>query len=74
MDYSDKVIKMKSKEEYIVIEQINNKGNTYLYLVNRENDKDAMFVEIKDGKILKINPELFEKEILPLFLEKIKDN
>lgn len=72
MDYSDKVITMSSGEKYIVIEQVDYEGNTYLYLVNKEDDKDAMFVEIKDGKILKIDPELFENKILPLFMKKIQ--
>ena len=74
MDYSDKVITMSSGEKYIVIEQVDYEENTYLYLLNKEDDKDAMFVEIKDGKILKIDPELFEKTILSLFLMKLKDN
>lgn len=72
MDYTDKVITLNSDEKYIVIEQVNYEGNTYLYLVNRHNDMDTMFAQISDGKILKIDSELFEKKILPLFMEKIQ--
>ena len=72
MDYTDKIITMDNGKKYIVIEQVNYDLKTYLYLVNRADEKDAMFVEISNGQILKINSELFEKTIVPLFVEKFQ--
>ena len=72
MNYTDKIITMDNGKKYIVIEQVNYDSKTYLYLVNRADEKDAMFVEISNGQILKINPELFEKTIFPLFVEKFQ--
>ena len=71
MNYNDKVITMDNGEKYIVIEQVDYNGKTYLYLINKEDNKDAIFVEIKNDNILKIDPKLFSQHILPLFLEKL---
>jgi hypothetical protein len=73
VDYSDKCITMNGKE-YIVIEQINYENGIYVYLVNDKDDTDTMFAEIKGNDVVMINPELFEKKLLPMFLEKIGKN
>ena len=73
MDYSDKSITMKDGREYIVIEQVNLDGNTYLYIVNDKDDNDTRYVEIKDNNILKIDPKLFEEKVFPLFMEKMSN-
>ena len=73
MDYSDKSITMKDGREYIVIEQVNLDGNTYLYIVNDKDDNDTRYVEMKDNNILKIDPKLFEEKVFPLFMEKMSN-
>ena len=74
MNYTNKVITIDSEKKYIVIEQVNYDKKTYLYMSNDSDSSDSMFVEIKDGDILEIDPKLFNDKILPLFVEKIKNN
>lgn len=74
MDYSDKCLETKDGKRYIVIEQVNYEGNAYLYLVNGSNEMDAMFVKMEGENMTKIDPELFEKVIFPMFVEKLKNN
>lgn len=71
MDYNDKTITMKDGKEYLVIEQVKNAGHDYLFIVNDEDENDALYVEIKDNDILTIDPTLFKDVILPLFEEKL---
>ena len=71
MKYDDKVIVMDNDKKYIVIEQVEYDEHIYLYLVNRENDKDSKFVEIRDNQVFNIEPELFKEKIFPLFNEAI---
>jgi len=46
----------------------------YLYLVNESNEKDSLFVEARGNKFFQIDPELFSKNILPLFINKIAND
>lgn len=71
MNYDDKTITMSNGKKYLTIEQVNYKNKIYLYLVNSEDDSDSVFVEIENDKLSQIDPILFEKEILPLFLDKL---
>ena len=73
MDYSDKTITMNDGRVFIVIEQVEYENNTYLYLVNDDDDTDSVYLQIKDDKLLKIDPKLFEEKIFPLFYNKIND-
>lgn len=72
MDYSDKSFTLEDGKEYIVIEQVNYNGGTYLYLVNDDDETDSAFVEVKENDLVKIDPELFKNIIYPLFIEKLK--
>jgi len=74
MDLNNKAITMKNGKEYLVIEQVNFEGNTYVYLVNEDDYKDAMFRKVVPGENIEleeINSDLFEEEIYPLFAEKL---
>lgn len=71
MDYNNKVITTVDGKKYLTIEQVIYKEKTYLYLVNEDNEKDSMFVEARDNKFLGIEPELFNKNIFPLFVSKL---
>ena len=73
MDYTDKTMTLENDKKFLVIEQVDHKDHTYLYLVNDENKADTMFVEVKDDGIFKIDPDLFETEIFPKFVEKFKE-
>lgn len=73
MDYTNKKITLEDGTTYIVIDQLEVSNKVYLYLVNSLDEDETRFVEIRDGNILEIDPELFSKEILPLFLEKINE-
>ena len=73
MDFSDKCITFNGKD-YIVIEQVDYDNHTYVYLMNDAQATDTMFAEIKDNKVLFIDPKIFEEKIFPMFLEKFKKN
>lgn len=70
MDYTDKKFTLDDNNTYIVVEQVDFENNTYLYIVNSMDEDDTKFVQIKDDKILDINPNLFNNKIFPLFVEK----
>ena len=73
MDLNNKAITMKNGKEYLVIYQVNFEGNPYVYLVNEEDEKDAMFRKVVLGdqmQLEEIDSDLFEEEIYPLFAEK----
>ena len=53
MDLSNKAITMKNGKEYLVIEQVNFEGNEYVYLVNENDYKDAMFRKVIPGENMK---------------------
>ena len=71
MDYSNDKFTLDNGKTYLVIEQVNYDNKTYLYIANRDDEKDTKFVEIKDDELLNIDPILFEEKILPLFVEKL---
>ncbi len=76
MDLNNKAITMKNGKEYLVIEQVNFEGNTYIYLVNEDDHKDAMFRKVVPGENIEleeIDSDLFEEEIYPLFAEKLAE-
>ena len=73
MDYINKSITMNDGRKYIVIEQVNNDNNVYLYLVNDSDESDTAFVEMKDNEAVQIDPTLFQNKIFPLFLEKFNN-
>lgn len=70
MDYTNKQITLEDNITYIIIEQVDYNGNTYLYIANSLDEDDTKFVEIKDNEIMKIDELLFKSEILPLFMDK----
>ena len=70
MDYTNKQITLEDNSTYVVIEQVEFEGNTYLYIANELDEDDTKFVEIKDDEIKKIDEQLFKVEILPLFIDK----
>ena len=76
MDLSNKAITMKNGKEYLIIEQVNFEGNAYVYLVNENDYKDAMFRKVIPGENMqleKIDSDLFEEVIYPLFAEKFAE-
>lgn len=76
MDLSNKAITMKNGKEYLVIEQVNFEGNEYVYLVNENDYKDAMFRKVITGENMQleeIDSDLFEEVIYPLFAEKFAE-
>lgn len=73
MDYLNKKFTLEDGKTYLVIEQVYYEEGIYLYIVNPEDESDSRFVEIKDGNLLPIDANLFDKEIWPLFLEKIRN-
>lgn len=76
MDLSNKAITMKNGKEYLIIEQVNFEGNAYVYLVNENDYKDAMFRKVITGENMQleeIDSDLFEEVIYPLFAEKFAE-
>lgn len=70
MDYSNDKFTLENGKTYLVIEQVDYDNKIYLYIANRDDEKDTKFVEIKDDNLLDIDPVLFEEKIFPLFVEK----
>lgn len=71
MNYTNKKFTMEDGKIYIVIEQVDYEDNIYLYIVNREDENDSRFVQIKNDELSDIDIELFKEKIFPLFVEKI---
>lgn len=70
MDYTNQKFTLDNGNTYIVVEQVDFENKTYLFIVNNVDEKDTIFVEIKDDSILEIESNYFEEKIFPLFLEK----
>ena len=70
MDYTNKEFTLDDGNTYVVIEQVDVYGHTYLYIANSANEEDTKYVEIKDNEIVDINPVIFDNDVLPLFLDK----
>ena len=70
MDYTNDKFTLDNGKTYLVIEQVDLDNKTYLYIANRDDEKETKFVEIKDDNLIDIDPILFEDKILPLFVEK----
>lgn len=73
MDYTDKIITLEDGKSYIVIDQLNIDEHIYLYMVEETNEDNSAFVEIKDGSISKIDSEIFDTKVFPMFLEKFRE-
>ncbi len=71
MNYTNKKFTMEDGKIYVVIEQVDYEDNIYLYIVNREDENDSRFVQIKNDELSDIDIELFKEKIFPLFVEKI---
>lgn len=71
MNYANKKFTMEDGKIYVVIEQVDYEDNIYLYIVNREDENDSRFVQIKNDELSDIDIELFKEKIFPLFVEKI---
>ena len=72
MDFSNKCLTVNGKN-YIVIEQIDYKNHTYLYLLNDNDELDSMFCEVNGKDVLMIDSELFKDKICPMFIKKFAD-
>ena len=72
MDYTNKKITFDDGKSYVVIEQVNLDESIYLYIANIDDEDDTSFIEIKGNDILRIDPELFNDKVFPLFKEKLK--
>ena len=70
MDYTNKEFTLDDGNTYVVIEQVDVYGHTYLYIAKSANEEDTKYVEIKDNEIVDINPVIFDNDVLPLFLDK----
>ena len=53
--------------------QLNIDEHIYLYMVEETNKDNSAFVEIKDGSISKIDSEIFDTKVFPMFLEKFRE-
>lgn len=71
MDYTNKKFVLEDNKTYIVIEQVDYEDNIYLYIVNKDDEDDSRFVQIKNDELLDIDPELLKDRIFPLFIDKI---
>ena len=73
MDFDKKTL-INNNKRYVVIEQVNLDGATYLFIINSQDEYDSKFVGIRveNGKVVAyaIEPELFREKVFPLFLEK----
>ena len=70
MDYTNKKFTLEGGKTYLVVEQVNYEDGIYLYIMNKEDENDTRFVEVKDERLIPINPSLFETTLFPLFMEK----
>ena len=78
IDLENKTFKLSDNKEYEVIEHIEYNSKTYVYLVNINDKLDSVFKEIKkidnEYYIDDIDKELFKKEIINKFINKINED
>ena len=55
---------------YLIIERVNHEDKTFAYLINSSDEKDTMFVELKENSVKEIPRDYFLTEIFPLFVDK----
>lgn len=72
MDYTNKKFTLGDGKSYLVITQVDYEGGIFLYIVNADDENDTKFVEVKDERLIPINPILFEQKIFHLFMEKFR--
>lgn len=77
MDLHGKKLILNGNEEWYVVEAVQYDGQDYVYMVNKDNNLDSMFGVVHNGEHLTIDdidPKLYTEEILPLFVDKFKNN
>lgn len=72
MDYKESKFTLEDGITYLVVEQVNYENGIYLYIANADNESDTKFVEIKDNRLIPIDPVLFDKVLFPLFMDKFR--
>jgi hypothetical protein len=72
MDYKESKFTLEDGITYLVVEQVNYENGIYLYIANADNESDTKFVEIKDDRLIPIDPVLFDKVLFPLFMDKFR--
>jgi hypothetical protein len=76
MDLNDKVFVIKDKE-YLVITSVNYNNRTYVYLVNKMDERDAMFREVVNENnecfLQEIDKDLFNERIFSLFIKEFNN-
>ena len=75
MDIENKILTVNG-QKYLVMETVEYNNKKYAYLINKNNELDAMFREVivDNGlKLSNIDSDFFEKQIYPLFVEKFKN-
>lgn len=72
MDYKESKFTLEDGITYLVVEQVNYENGIYLYVANADNESDTKFVEIKDDRLIPIDPVLFDKVLFPLFMDKFR--
>lgn len=74
MDLNDKVFVIKDKE-YLVIANVNYNNHSYVYLVNKFDETDAMFREVVNENnecfLQEIDNNLFNNQLSTLFINEL---
>ena len=60
-------------KRFLIIEKVEYKNSIYAYLINSNDEKDTMFVELKENAIKEIPKELLLTEVYPLFVNKFSE-
>ena len=60
-------------KRYLIVEKVAYKGKNFAYLINSNDEKDTMFVELEDNVVREIPNDIFATDIFPLFVEKFSE-
>ena len=66
---NDKNVVIIDNNRYLIIEKVEYNNGVYAYLINSNDEKDTMFVELNKDSVKNIPRDLFVTEIFPLFAD-----
>lgn len=67
------LIKLNNQKEYLVMNQINYKGNNYIYLVTKDGVSGVAICKLEEDNITPVTEEELFNELLKLFVEQMEE-
>ena len=68
------ILTLSDNKEYVVVSSLNIDNETFVYLVEGDNNFNFMFCKYKDNKLEKVTDSDLVETLLVLFRKKINEN